>query len=220
MDKKAQVTLFIVIGVVILFIFIFLGFINNAISRNQLEKEADRIVADLLKSGALNYYVDVCLDKAAKDAIVLAGACPKSLLHLAHARGSPFCVLEVGIASSATQNGSEQKRSRPDLQHPSDHVQVYTHLHFSPPQSMPHNLRVNIRSARSRRMGLKQQYAETRPDRLLSDFIYHVGSLRRRHAAEAAWRYNMGFRSAHGQVKRSALGKNISRIMGPVRRTH
>lgn len=73
MSKKAQLTLFILIGVVLIFLVLFLNWVNSVITQSQFEKEADRIVADLLKSGALNYYVDICLDKISKEAIMLVG---------------------------------------------------------------------------------------------------------------------------------------------------
>ena len=73
MSKKSQITLFILLGIVILMILSFLFYIRSqtvtTLSRGNVRQTVDSILA----STPIKVYVESCLDKATKDALVLVG---------------------------------------------------------------------------------------------------------------------------------------------------
>lgn len=71
--SKAQVTLFIILGIIILVILSFVFYMSETIAQQKLEKPVDRIVREFIKSKAINYYVTTCLDKVSKEALILIG---------------------------------------------------------------------------------------------------------------------------------------------------
>ena len=73
MTKKSQITLFVVLGLVIAAIFTFLFFAKKESSDLILEKKVEAIFTDFLRSSSLESIVQTCLERATKDALVLAG---------------------------------------------------------------------------------------------------------------------------------------------------
>jgi len=71
--SKAQVTLFIILGIVILFFFFFVFYITETAHEKRLEAKIEKPIADFLKSKTINYYVVTCLDKKSKEALTLIG---------------------------------------------------------------------------------------------------------------------------------------------------
>ena len=71
--SKSQVTLFIILGIVILLTFFFIFFIIETTYEKKLEAEIEKPVADFLKSKTINYYVISCLDRVSKEALTLIG---------------------------------------------------------------------------------------------------------------------------------------------------
>lgn len=71
--KKSQITLFIVLGLVVAVIFAFLFFAKKESSGLVLEKKVETIFTDFLRSSSLESVVQACLERATKDALVLAG---------------------------------------------------------------------------------------------------------------------------------------------------
>lgn len=71
--SKAQVTLFIILGIVILVIFGFVFTITQTAHEKKLEAEIEKPISDFLKSKTINYYVTTCLDKASREALTLIG---------------------------------------------------------------------------------------------------------------------------------------------------
>ena len=72
-SRRAQLTLFFLIITVMMGMFWFVSYINKSVTEKQLEREADRVISDLLKSDAVSYYTTLCLATAAKDSLRLAG---------------------------------------------------------------------------------------------------------------------------------------------------
>lgn len=72
-SRKAQVTMFILIGIVLLVVFGFLFYTASYIADMQIEKEANKVVSDLLSQTAIKTYVTACLDEASKEALTIAG---------------------------------------------------------------------------------------------------------------------------------------------------
>ena len=72
-DKSAQITIFIVLGIVIMIIFGFVFYVSKQSSGKALEKKIDRIYGDFLRVTALENFIQTCLEQATKDAIIIAG---------------------------------------------------------------------------------------------------------------------------------------------------
>lgn len=67
--KKAQVTMFMLIGIVVLSIFGGLFYVTNSIAKAKLQERVNKMTSDLLQTTALQNYVELCLDKVTKDAL-------------------------------------------------------------------------------------------------------------------------------------------------------
>jgi len=72
--RKSQITLFIVLGIVVMIIFGLLFFVKNRTSDIVLEKRINKIYGDFLSSTGFKEYVSVCLERVTKDGIKLAAA--------------------------------------------------------------------------------------------------------------------------------------------------
>ncbi|MBI4739834.1 hypothetical protein HY772_09965, partial [Candidatus Woesearchaeota archaeon] len=66
-------TVFVIIGIMILFTFVSLQMLTRQTAQIQLRESTQKLIVDLLKSGALPYYVNTCLDRSLKEGLVLAG---------------------------------------------------------------------------------------------------------------------------------------------------
>jgi len=73
MFRKSQITVFIILGILIIAIFGFMFYITQEVSRIKLETEANRIVDSILATTPLNYYVTLCLEEATKRAVNISG---------------------------------------------------------------------------------------------------------------------------------------------------
>ncbi|MBI5880580.1 hypothetical protein HZB90_00445, partial [archaeon] len=71
--RKAQLTLFILIGVFIIGVFAFVWYLNSSLAQGQLQAPTEKMIADLLKTGAIPYYVGVCLEQEAKQGLTYVG---------------------------------------------------------------------------------------------------------------------------------------------------
>lgn len=71
--SKAQVTLFIILGIVILIIFGFAFFLAKSTQEKRFEAKIEKPISDFLKSKTINYYTTTCLDKVSKEALTLIG---------------------------------------------------------------------------------------------------------------------------------------------------
>jgi len=67
--RKGQVTVFIILGIVIMVVVIFSLVIASSLSKLKLQSQADKAVEDYLKSEAVNYYVYTCMDAAVTSSI-------------------------------------------------------------------------------------------------------------------------------------------------------
>jgi hypothetical protein len=79
-----------------------LQFLSRETVRSQFDESAQKLVADLLKSGALPYYVNSCLDKSVKEGIVLAGQQGGNIYK--H-QGGPLAVPAKFLPMTGTLNG-------------------------------------------------------------------------------------------------------------------
>lgn len=67
--KKAQVTIFIIIGILAIASFSMVQRVREEAMQRQLSSEADLIVQDLMQTTAIKRYVELCLDRLSKDAL-------------------------------------------------------------------------------------------------------------------------------------------------------
>ncbi len=73
MKKRGQLTIFIILGIVLLFAFGFLFFVRNLFFEAQLEKETQSKLQNVFQSESFKTYTSSCLDEVSKDAIMLIG---------------------------------------------------------------------------------------------------------------------------------------------------
>jgi hypothetical protein len=73
MDKKAQITLFVILGLVILIIFVALFWIKSYVSEEKFLEEKEEVEGLFSKQGKYYGYVSSCVQQSAKSALVLAG---------------------------------------------------------------------------------------------------------------------------------------------------
>lgn len=72
MNRKSQFTIFVIIGIVFVFIFGFVFVITKKDTEVTLEKQADKIMADLVKKG-IDEYMSSCLNKVTAYGIMVQG---------------------------------------------------------------------------------------------------------------------------------------------------
>ena len=69
MLRRAQISVFIIIGILIIAIFGFMFFITSEVGKIKLETQANKIVDSILAATPINYYVTLCLEEATKSAL-------------------------------------------------------------------------------------------------------------------------------------------------------
>jgi len=72
-DRKAQLTMFMLIGMFMVGVFALLWYLNTRVAEQQLQAPTEKIIADLLKTGSIPYYVGVCLEQDAKQGLLFTG---------------------------------------------------------------------------------------------------------------------------------------------------
>jgi hypothetical protein len=72
-SKRAQITVFIIIGIVLIAVFGFIFSITKEVSKAKLETEANRIIDAVLATTSLNYYVTLCVEESTKSSLNLVG---------------------------------------------------------------------------------------------------------------------------------------------------
>lgn len=70
--KKSQMTVFIILGIVIMIIFGLVSFVSRQASDVVLEKKINRIYSDFLSSTGIKTYISECLDTAIQESVELA----------------------------------------------------------------------------------------------------------------------------------------------------
>src|SRR3989344_2865019 len=71
--KEGQVTLFIIMGLIFVFIFAFIVYLKFRVQYPYFRDQADQIINDFLEATSFKFYVQSCLDKATIDGLYLAG---------------------------------------------------------------------------------------------------------------------------------------------------
>ena len=72
-NKSGQVTIFIILGIVILFVVIFIMMLVSRIQTEQIDAAKEKIVSRIFQKEALRVYVEDCLDDALTEGILLLG---------------------------------------------------------------------------------------------------------------------------------------------------
>jgi len=70
-SRKAQITIFIIVGMLVLFIFIFLTLFTAKIKTEQLELQGEDIFTKSFKKEALRLFVDTCLKDGMEEGLIL-----------------------------------------------------------------------------------------------------------------------------------------------------
>lgn len=72
--QKGQLTLFAIVGIVLIIVFSFLFFAVQTVSKSQLEKQAEENLNQLLQSSAINFFVTQCVENALSEGLKVVGA--------------------------------------------------------------------------------------------------------------------------------------------------
>ncbi len=73
MVKRSQITMFMLLGIVLLVIFGFLFFTSQVVNKMRIQKRVEQISTDISQTSVVKDYVTLCLDKAAKEGLILLG---------------------------------------------------------------------------------------------------------------------------------------------------
>lgn len=138
MSKKSQITIFILLGIVILSVFLFLLFLTNTFGKSKFEKEIDKLVLDIVKTNALDYYVDLCLKKVTSKGLKLL-AQQGGVLYT-HQNGTvmqekvPYIRYELGNLIFGIHQSSFLGRIPPRQEYPPpwQYPRPYEYLMFNP----------------------------------------------------------------------------------------
>jgi len=79
--SKSQITMFMILGIVLLVVFGFLYYSMSFISETKNSQNLEKLVSEILTTTAIEYYTTICLDEAAK----------KSTFTIARQGGAIFC---------------------------------------------------------------------------------------------------------------------------------
>src|SRR3989344_2562029 len=71
--KKSQITVFIILGMVLLAAFSFLFYTSSIVVKFNVEKNLRKIADQIIETSAIKYYITLCLDKAVKNATITVG---------------------------------------------------------------------------------------------------------------------------------------------------
>jgi hypothetical protein len=72
--RKGQVTLFIVIGLLLLGTFIFINQVNTTLQTAQLEQQARGALQEAINTNAVKFYAEGCLQEVLSRGLLLAGS--------------------------------------------------------------------------------------------------------------------------------------------------
>ena len=73
MPRKAQITVFIIVGMVVLFMFFFLMMLASSMQKTKLADTQERIVTSLISKEAFRLYVEDCLSDSLEEGLTLLG---------------------------------------------------------------------------------------------------------------------------------------------------
>ena len=73
LKKRAQITVFIILGMIILAVFAFLLRTTSIVQTEKLEAEAENIINELGQSQAIKHYINLCLKQSAEEALIKIG---------------------------------------------------------------------------------------------------------------------------------------------------
>ncbi len=72
-NKKAQITIFMIVGLVILFTFVFLFQLVNSVQKDRLTSEQEKVFTKVFKKEAMRIYVEDCLSDELEEALIILG---------------------------------------------------------------------------------------------------------------------------------------------------
>ncbi len=72
MSRKAQITMFFILGIVLIASVAFLVYVKTLLLESSLKREAKRVVKNFLENQNIEYYIDSCLDSITQEGLMLA----------------------------------------------------------------------------------------------------------------------------------------------------
>ncbi len=73
LNLKSQITLFLLMGMVMVIVFGFLFYTSYTLTKTKMDKMSEKIVTDLLETTALKYYVTTCLEDSTRKGLKILG---------------------------------------------------------------------------------------------------------------------------------------------------
>lgn len=73
MNKKAQVTVYLILGLVLVMSFLIIIYLVGSATTEKLGDEERRVLTAALEASAVNYYAQICLDNALEEGLILMG---------------------------------------------------------------------------------------------------------------------------------------------------
>src|SRR3989338_2957593 len=71
--KQGQVTVFIIVGVVLLFVFIFLFALSSNVTKGNLDQEKESVISQTFQKEAFRLYIEDCLNDELEQGLILLG---------------------------------------------------------------------------------------------------------------------------------------------------
>ena len=71
--RKGQITIFMIVGLIILFIFLFLLQLGSSLKKQQLQTEKEQLTSKLFQKEAMRIYVEDCLSDELEKGLILIG---------------------------------------------------------------------------------------------------------------------------------------------------
>ncbi len=73
LDKKAQITIFMITGILLFFAFLFVMYLASSVELSQLSSEQEKIITKAFKKESFRLFVDDCLQDELKSGLILLG---------------------------------------------------------------------------------------------------------------------------------------------------
>ena len=95
-NPKAQITMFIILGIIILVSFLFLFFISNFIAEQRLEQQRQEITQHPFDAALVQRFTSICVDDALKKGIELIGMHGGFIFDASASSGEPAFITTAG----------------------------------------------------------------------------------------------------------------------------
>jgi len=115
LNHKGQVTVFVILGIVLILAFSFAFMVRSSLSTGKLEAEAQEILTDALETSSIDYYVESCLEQITTEALVTLGE-QGGKLHMRNGDpGEDFFILNESGVTTPINYGIKPNTKCPEV---------------------------------------------------------------------------------------------------------